>query len=73
MQKGGVELLAPWHLTTAIATGAIAWMLLMSGDEVVGHGAACLGLVAFGQIRVGRIDGYRDMHKLLRDEAQEAA
>ena len=31
------------------------------------------GLVAFGQIRMRRIDGYRDMYKLLHDEAQEAA
>ncbi len=31
------------------------------------------GLVAFGQIRLRRIDGYRDMYKLLREEAQEAA
>ncbi len=31
------------------------------------------GLVAFGQIRLRRIDGYRDIDKLLRDEAQEAA
>ncbi len=30
-------------------------------------------LVALGQIRMRRIDGCRDMHKLLRDEAQEAA
>ncbi len=31
------------------------------------------GLVAFGQIRLRRIDGYRDLYKLLRHEAQEAA
>ncbi len=31
------------------------------------------GLVAFGQIRLRKIDGYRDMDKLLRDPAQEAA
>jgi len=31
------------------------------------------GLVAFGQIRLRKIDGYRDMDKLLRDQAQEAA
>jgi len=31
------------------------------------------GLVAFGQIHLRRIDGYRDMDKLLRDPAQEAA
>jgi transposase-like protein len=31
------------------------------------------GLVAFGQIRLRRIDGYRDMYKLLRDQQQEAA
>jgi transposase-like protein len=31
------------------------------------------GLVAFGQIRLRRIDGCRDMYKLLRNEAQEAA
>ncbi len=31
------------------------------------------GLVAFGQIHLRRIDGYRDMDKLLREEAQEAA
>lgn len=31
------------------------------------------GLVAFGQIRLRRIDGYRDIGKLLRDEAQVAA
>jgi transposase-like protein len=31
------------------------------------------GLVAFGQIRLRRIDGYRDLHLLLRDRVQEAA
>ncbi len=31
------------------------------------------GLVAFGQIHLRRIDGYRDMDKLLRDQDQEAA
>jgi hypothetical protein len=31
------------------------------------------GLVAFGQIRLRRIDGYRDMYKLLHHEAREAA
>ncbi len=31
------------------------------------------GLVAFGQIRLRRIDGYRDMGKLLRSRKQEAA
>ena len=31
------------------------------------------GLVAFGQIRLRRIDGCRDMYKLLRDQAQQAA
>ena len=31
------------------------------------------GLVAFGQIRLRRIDGYRGMHRLLRDEALAAA
>ncbi len=30
-------------------------------------------LVAFGQIRLRRIDGYRDINKGLRDQAQEAA
>lgn len=30
-------------------------------------------LVAFGQIHLRRIDGYRDIYKLLRDKAQEAA
>lgn len=31
------------------------------------------GLVAFGQIRLRRIDGYRDINKLLHDKAREAA
>ena len=33
-----------WHYPTAIAVAAFAWMLLMTGHEVVGHGGACVGL-----------------------------
>ena len=33
-----------WHLLTAMALSAFAWMLLMAGHEALGHGVACVSL-----------------------------
>ena len=35
---------APWHLPTAIGFGAFAWILLMAGHEILGHGTAFVAL-----------------------------
>ena len=35
---------APWHVPTAIGLGAFAWILLMAGHEILGHGTACVAL-----------------------------
>ncbi len=33
-----------WHLPTAMAAGSLAWMLLMFGHELFGHGLACVSI-----------------------------